>query len=202
VRRPTWRPGYPRRGPSRGRRPLLMVLEATIIVVSGFITTRQRARALRGPTSDAPISRGKVLERGVRRDWWKSSTPRCYRVLLTTSGTVAATLPTPSKRESMRCLRTSTNARAATAEARWLQKFTDAALTACTECSGELRKVFSAVGVVFKGSGFYKTDSRGSSFGRQPGVEFRVVGHDEHCGRGARRGDPSSASSTSSTSGN
>lgn len=40
------------------------------------------------------------------------------------------------------------------------QKFTDASLTECPECDGELRKVFSAVGVVFKGSGFYATDSR------------------------------------------
>ena len=36
-------------------------------------------------------------------------------------------------------------------------------LTVCPECSGRLRKVFNAVGVVFKGSGFYRTDSRGSS---------------------------------------
>lgn len=44
------------------------------------------------------------------------------------------------------------------------QKFTDAALTECPECEGTLRKVFSAVGVVFKGSGFYATDSRKKSF--------------------------------------
>jgi putative FmdB family regulatory protein len=43
-----------------------------------------------------------------------------------------------------------------------VQKFTDAALTVCPHCGGELRKVFSAVGIVFKGSGFYKNDSRGS----------------------------------------
>jgi putative FmdB family regulatory protein len=41
-----------------------------------------------------------------------------------------------------------------------VQRFTDPALTVCAHCGGELRKVFSAVGVVFKGSGFYKTDSR------------------------------------------
>ena len=41
-----------------------------------------------------------------------------------------------------------------------VQSFGDDALTVCPSCSGELRKVFSAVGVVFKGSGFYKTDSR------------------------------------------
>jgi putative FmdB family regulatory protein len=43
-----------------------------------------------------------------------------------------------------------------------VQRFTDPALTLCEHCGGELRKVFSAVGVVFKGSGFYKTDSRGA----------------------------------------
>ncbi|MGC1237762.1 MAG: FmdB family zinc ribbon protein [Acidimicrobiales bacterium] len=43
-----------------------------------------------------------------------------------------------------------------------VQKFTDASLTVCPLCGGELRKVFSAVGIVFKGSGFYKNDSRGT----------------------------------------
>lgn len=41
-----------------------------------------------------------------------------------------------------------------------VQSFSDAPLTECPSCSGRLRKVFSAVGVVFKGSGFYKNDSR------------------------------------------
>jgi len=41
-----------------------------------------------------------------------------------------------------------------------VQKFTDSALTECPDCTGQLRKVFNAVGVVFKGSGFYRTDSR------------------------------------------
>ena len=41
-----------------------------------------------------------------------------------------------------------------------VQSFTDAHLTECPACNGLLRKVFSAVGVVFKGSGFYKNDSR------------------------------------------
>ena len=39
------------------------------------------------------------------------------------------------------------------------QSFSEASLTTCPECKGEVRKVYSAVGVVFKGSGFYKTDS-------------------------------------------
>lgn len=41
-----------------------------------------------------------------------------------------------------------------------VQRFTDDALTTCPNCGGRLRKVFSAVGVVFKGSGFYRNDSR------------------------------------------
>lgn len=44
-----------------------------------------------------------------------------------------------------------------------VQSFTDDALTVCPECDGRLRKVFNAVGVVFKGSGFYRTDSRAST---------------------------------------
>ena len=41
-----------------------------------------------------------------------------------------------------------------------VQAFTDDALTTCEKCSGRLRKLFNSVGVVFKGSGFYRTDSR------------------------------------------
>src|SRR3954466_2755544 len=44
-----------------------------------------------------------------------------------------------------------------------VQKFSDDPLTVCPACQGRLRKVFSPVGVVFKGSGFYKTDSRSKS---------------------------------------
>ena len=44
-----------------------------------------------------------------------------------------------------------------------MQKFTDAPLTECAACGGRLRKVFSPVGIVFKGSGFYRTDSRNGS---------------------------------------
>lgn len=43
------------------------------------------------------------------------------------------------------------------------QSFTDDALTVCPNCRGDLRKVFNAVGVVFKGSGFYRNDSRSTS---------------------------------------
>ncbi|MCE3551305.1 FmdB family transcriptional regulator [Pseudonocardia sp. RS11V-5] len=44
-----------------------------------------------------------------------------------------------------------------------VQSFSDDALTECPVCGGKLRKVFSSVGIVFKGSGFYRTDSRSGS---------------------------------------
>ena len=44
-----------------------------------------------------------------------------------------------------------------------VQKFSDDPLTECPACQGRLRKVFSPVGIVFKGSGFYRTDSRSSA---------------------------------------
>ncbi len=44
-----------------------------------------------------------------------------------------------------------------------VQSFSDASLTECPQCEGRLRKVYNAVGVVFKGSGFYRTDSRSGS---------------------------------------
>ena len=43
-----------------------------------------------------------------------------------------------------------------------VQSFSDEALTVCPECKGSLRKIFATAGVVFKGSGFYRTDSRSS----------------------------------------
>ncbi len=64
------------------------------------------------------------------------------------------------------------------------QSFSDDALTECPECSGRLRKLFNAVGVVFKGSGFYKTDSRGEKKG----------------GASAPAADSGSSSSSSSSS--
>ncbi|MFN8147131.1 MAG: FmdB family zinc ribbon protein [Candidatus Nanopelagicales bacterium] len=44
-----------------------------------------------------------------------------------------------------------------------VQAFTDDSLTECPNCGGKLRKLFNAVGIVFKGSGFYRTDSRSGS---------------------------------------
>ena len=47
-----------------------------------------------------------------------------------------------------------------------VQSFSDSSLTDCPECTGRLRKVFSSVGIVFKGSGFYRTDSRSGGSGK------------------------------------
>jgi putative FmdB family regulatory protein len=50
-----------------------------------------------------------------------------------------------------------------------VQSYSDDSLTVCPECDGRLRKVFNAVGVVFKGSGFYRTDSRASATASEAG---------------------------------
>ena len=48
------------------------------------------------------------------------------------------------------------------------QSFSEDALSVCPECEGRLRKLYNAVGVVFKGSGFYRTDSRSSTTASEP----------------------------------
>jgi putative FmdB family regulatory protein len=70
-----------------------------------------------------------------------------------------------------------------------VQKFSDAPLTACPACGGRLRKVFSAVGIVFKGSGFYRTDSRNGSRAADPAAKDKDKSSSE-----------SSSSSTSDSS--
>ena len=70
-----------------------------------------------------------------------------------------------------------------------VQKFSDDSLTVCPHCGGKLRKVFSPVGIVFKGSGFYRTDSRnGSSAGdrSKKDKEPSGSGSDPGLGRGVR----------------
>ncbi len=79
-----------------------------------------------------------------------------------------------------------------------VQRFSDASLTDCPECAGRLRKVFSSVGIVFKGSGFYRTDSRaGSSDG--PAKEAKEkVSADSSTSKGS--GDAKGSSSSDSSS--
>ncbi|MEU3958881.1 FmdB family zinc ribbon protein [Streptomyces buecherae] len=84
-----------------------------------------------------------------------------------------------------------------------VQKFSDEALTECPSCKGRLRKVFSAVGVVFKGSGFYRTDSRSASSSSTPGSSKSTKsGSDSSSSSGSSSSSSdSSSSSTSSSSG-
>jgi putative FmdB family regulatory protein len=75
-----------------------------------------------------------------------------------------------------------------------VQSFTDSTLTECPECAGRLRKVFSSVGIVFKGSGFYRTDSRAGS-----GVSGGS-GSSEKSEKTEKKSDSGSTSSSSSGS--
>ncbi|MGK5627105.1 FmdB family zinc ribbon protein [Streptomyces sp. URMC 123] len=80
-----------------------------------------------------------------------------------------------------------------------VQKFTDEALTECPSCDGRLRKVFSAVGVVFKGSGFYRTDSRGSSSSSSTSSSSKSTSAKSDSGSSSSTSSATSASSASSS---
>ena len=95
-----------------------------------------------------------------------------------------------------------------------VQSFSDDSLTVCPECEGRLRKVFNAVGVVFKGSGFYRTDSRNQKAGAGAGSgggagsesngskksDSSSSGSDGGAKTGSNDGSKSSESSSSSSS--
>ncbi|MFF7769307.1 FmdB family zinc ribbon protein [Streptomyces massasporeus] len=83
-----------------------------------------------------------------------------------------------------------------------VQKFTDDALTECPDCKGRLKKVFSAVGIVFKGSGFYRNDSRGSSSSSSPAAKSSSTSSSgsSSSDSGSSSSGSSSSSSTSSSS--
>ena len=91
-----------------------------------------------------------------------------------------------------------------------VQSFSDDSLTVCPECEGRLRKVYNAVGVVFKGSGFYRTDSRAqadaaSRHGAKDGAKDGAKGETSSNGSGSTKGPAKgsgdgSSSSTSSSS--
>jgi putative FmdB family regulatory protein len=88
-----------------------------------------------------------------------------------------------------------------------VQSFTDDALTVCPTCGGRLRKVFSAAGIIFKGSGFYRTDSRSaakpSSNGAGKKAESETSGSKtgDAKGKESKSSDSSGSSSSSSSSG-
>ncbi len=90
-----------------------------------------------------------------------------------------------------------------------VQSFADEPLSECPTCEGRLRKLFSAVGIVFKGSGFYRTDSRsGSASGANGSTQDKNAPAKESAGKEAKSttsesssGSSSSASSDSSSHG-
>lgn len=82
-----------------------------------------------------------------------------------------------------------------------VQKFTDDALTECPHCNGRLKKVFSAVGIVFKGSGFYRNDSRGSSSSSSPASGSKSSDSKSSSDAKSSSGSASGSSSGSSSSG-
>jgi putative FmdB family regulatory protein len=82
-----------------------------------------------------------------------------------------------------------------------VQKFTDDALTVCPNCEGKLRKVYSAVGIVFKGSGFYRTDSRGSSSSSSTPASAGGKTESKSDSSSTSKSESSSSSSSSSSSG-
>jgi putative FmdB family regulatory protein len=81
-----------------------------------------------------------------------------------------------------------------------VQRFSDDALTVCPECEGRLRKVFNAVGVVFKGSGFYRTDSRGQKTTTEAGSSGAAEASSGSGGSAGAGGTGSSSSSSTTTS--
>ncbi|MGY1854961.1 FmdB family zinc ribbon protein [Modestobacter sp. SYSU DS0290] len=74
-----------------------------------------------------------------------------------------------------------------------VQSFSDPAVTTCPECEAPVRKVYGSVGVVFKGSGFYRTDSRSGNGSKDAGTSSSSTST-------AKSGDSSSSSSSTSSS--
>lgn len=84
------------------------------------------------------------------------------------------------------------------------QSFSDDPLTVCPECGGDLRKVFNPVGISFKGSGFYKNDSRSSSGSSSSSSSSSAsegsTGSTESSSSSSSEGSGSKAAATSSSS--
>ena len=78
------------------------------------------------------------------------------------------------------------------------QAFTDDPLTECPSCGGELKKLFAAPGIAFKGSGFYKTDSRSGGSGRSTSGDSSTSSDDKGASKGDGKGDGKGSSSDSS----
>jgi putative FmdB family regulatory protein len=78
-----------------------------------------------------------------------------------------------------------------------VQAFTDDPLTVCPACEGPLRKVFNSVGIAFKGSGFYKTDSRSGSSASSSGSSDAGAGSSGGTSESSSSSDGGSSSSSS-----
>ena len=81
-----------------------------------------------------------------------------------------------------------------------VQKFTDAPLTICAACGGKLRKVFSPVGIVFKGSGFYRTDNRNGSGSRSDATKDKQPSESASAAKSAEPSSSSNGSAAKKTS--
>ncbi|WP_298175842.1 FmdB family zinc ribbon protein [Saccharomonospora sp.] len=87
-----------------------------------------------------------------------------------------------------------------------VQSFSDASLTDCPECQGPLRKLYGSVGVIFKGSGFYRTDSRSDSGSSSTSAKSSSNGSgngssgESKSDSGSAKSESSSSSSASSSS--
>ena len=80
------------------------------------------------------------------------------------------------------------------------QSFSDDALTVCPVCDGKLRKLFNAVGVVFKGSGFYRNDSRSTTTSSEPAATTKSSSDSSASKSDSSSSSSSTPSTTSTTS--
>ncbi|MFV9426800.1 FmdB family zinc ribbon protein [Microbacterium sp. S1037] len=81
-----------------------------------------------------------------------------------------------------------------------VQSFSDAALTECPECGGDLRKQYGSIGVTFNGSGFYRTDSRSSSSSSSGSASSSGSSSSTGASGGGSSSTSSSSTSTASSS--
>ncbi|WP_093155811.1 FmdB family zinc ribbon protein [Saccharopolyspora antimicrobica] len=80
-----------------------------------------------------------------------------------------------------------------------VQSFSEDSLTECPKCTGKLRKLFNAVGIVFKGSGFYRTDNRSSNSSSSTSSTSSSSSDSSSSSSSSSSGSSTSSSSSSST---
>jgi putative FmdB family regulatory protein len=171
--------------------PLVIALLATFAVVAGAIITLHLASARRwvasfGVTSTirAPPSGSRCVSRSAIKEAYANRTSDY-------AGTRKERVPKMPTYEYA-CSKCGEHLEV-------VQSFRDDPLERCPSCRGRLRKVFAPVGIVFKGSGFYKTDSRDSKKSKGSPVTEKPSSESE--GSSAKSDSASSASSSSETKG-